>query len=1162
MLLKKICSLIFVVAALGLVEYGVFAADETNTTRDFTFGLSDEFRSITPLSEDADGSENLERFYEVRSDYPDEIPLFEPFDAQDYKHKIFVSPNGQDYNPGTIESPLKTIEAAIQKTATIKDKSGGAVIYLREGIYRTEKGITIPDVLAGTAETPTIISGYNDEKAVISGGISIKGSDLKIADDEVAMRKLPEKVRGLVYSADLTKLGYSLGNLKGSYNWNLSVDGTAYDVARWPNSEEVRTAKYEGEGAVNGMIDIGTVKSPAFPHYKKQNFGADGFEFQIIDPRPFNWENTGNIWLKGRFDVDWFNRYYKIKSFNPDKKSIRTDGNTEYGAQYSANHTYYYLNVLEELDIPGEWMIDNATGMLYIYPMGDIENSTISFSSKLSNVITFERYSKHVVISDVSIESSSGYAVKLQGYQNVIQRCNISKTNYGISLYYGKNCGVISNNIVSDNYGRAIDIESHLTRNVMGGDEATLTPTRNFIQNNTVVGSIYTRGGVQNIISHNEVSNPDSMGIYVAEQVESIFEYNEVVGGPRTTIDGGLIYFEGVSFTIGNIVRYNYLHDGTDPIREAPFGIYLDNTTGRNYVYGNIVQECTIFMHGGSDNVICNNVVIDQLKKASIYNSENFWNNGMEATLNARLLDTLFYYSPQEEAGKYKYYSEEWMNRFPALYDSWKDLIKLRREYKDVGKSKKKLMESDEWDDFFGMKRTAYVNNVMYNSNDIFYSDYYTAESDAYYSGNVVYTVDDDVFVDYANKNYNIKADSMVYRDVPGFEPLPPQERMGVIIADNLITNYGDYIKMSPSIPTYIDESDFQLPYSVTFKWSKNPIATFYRITVAKDKDFTEIIKTAKTMQNYYILKEGLDFDSVYYWKVEAVSEGQRFKDNTSDIEVASFRTGNYDEVASQEVLNYDGYNAKIEEINTLLDKLSEDDGTDKGVAVYKQGTKDLIGSLIEKSKKRVEKLKLNQEIEEEINSIYIQTLITLQDNLIPYTRTLDKANTETFSAVGFDSVIQQDGAFKVKAKSDYGLGYDNRLISPNETVSFNANFGAMSQWTAFGIKQIKTEGALITSNKGYYVVVKKDFIELQKYPVESGGAVKVKLENNSQVIAPNTWHKIDTKCEFVENGLRIIVNVDGANIFDWVDENPHYEFGYFSIMDNTKATTDGILIK
>ena len=35
---------------------------------------------------------------------------------------------------------------------------------------------------------------------------------------------------------------------------------------------------------------------------------------------------------------------------------------------YHENARYYFLNVLEELDRPGEWYLDRQTGMIYFWP--------------------------------------------------------------------------------------------------------------------------------------------------------------------------------------------------------------------------------------------------------------------------------------------------------------------------------------------------------------------------------------------------------------------------------------------------------------------------------------------------------------------------------------------------------------------------------------------------------------------------------------------------------------------------------------------------------------------------------------------------------------------------------------------------------------------------
>ena len=77
---------------------------------------------------------------------------------------IYVSPEGNDENPGSFELPFATI------THAASTAQPGDQIKLRGGIYKERVHI---DNIHGTEEEPIIISNYNDEKVVIEGAKDI-----------------------------------------------------------------------------------------------------------------------------------------------------------------------------------------------------------------------------------------------------------------------------------------------------------------------------------------------------------------------------------------------------------------------------------------------------------------------------------------------------------------------------------------------------------------------------------------------------------------------------------------------------------------------------------------------------------------------------------------------------------------------------------------------------------------------------------------------------------------------------------------------------------------------------------------------------------------------------------------------------------------------------
>lgn len=110
----------------------------------------------------------LERFYMSVDELPEEISIIPNYDVSSFtsslKTQIYVATDGDDSNPGTIDKPMATINAALRK---IRAGIGG-VIWVRGGNYVLSSSVTVTSNQGGTLFAPTIISAYKDEVPVFS----------------------------------------------------------------------------------------------------------------------------------------------------------------------------------------------------------------------------------------------------------------------------------------------------------------------------------------------------------------------------------------------------------------------------------------------------------------------------------------------------------------------------------------------------------------------------------------------------------------------------------------------------------------------------------------------------------------------------------------------------------------------------------------------------------------------------------------------------------------------------------------------------------------------------------------------------------------------------------------------------------------------------------
>lgn len=84
---------------------------------------------------------------------------------------IYVSPNGSDFNDGTINNPFRTIAHAIKEANIITNNI--QTIILRKGTYFQSNSLTISN------QKDLKITAYSNEKVIISGGQELDKNCIK-----------------------------------------------------------------------------------------------------------------------------------------------------------------------------------------------------------------------------------------------------------------------------------------------------------------------------------------------------------------------------------------------------------------------------------------------------------------------------------------------------------------------------------------------------------------------------------------------------------------------------------------------------------------------------------------------------------------------------------------------------------------------------------------------------------------------------------------------------------------------------------------------------------------------------------------------------------------------------------------------------------------------
>ena len=542
-------------------------------------------------------------------------------------YRVYVAANGCDDNPGTAEAPFRTIEKAREAVRSLVSAGPDApiTVSVREGCYSTTNILFGPED-SGTKEYP--ITYEADGEVVINGGTVLKSSDFIPLEEEERARLHGEAQQKVVW-IDLKKYGLTRADwgeicAVGSHSTadkydsavisplhcELYVDDVRMDMARYPDEGFLYTEEPIRQG---NNIDWDSEEFKTVRNLDSDIRKID----KETNERVKGWKSLEDVWLFGYPRYGWAGDTTPIVGIDTEKRHMESKYASGFGICERA--PYYFFNVFEELDRPGEWYLDRAQGILYLYPPKDLEEVEINLSITTMPLMTIEG-ATDIIIRGFTFTATRGNGLVIRGDRNVIDNCEIKNVSGKGIVVHGNQC-VISNSSIHHTGYRGVE--------VTGGDRNTLTSSGNIITNNHIhhIGEIcrtYEPGvqvfGVNCIISHNSIHDSTHMAVGFKGN-EHIIEYNEIYNACQIADDSGAIYSGRDYSTCGNIIRYNYFHDLSSEAATQHIGIfavYCDDNLGSTAIYGNIMHrcQCALLLHGGHDMIFKNNLIIDCCKRS------------------------------------------------------------------------------------------------------------------------------------------------------------------------------------------------------------------------------------------------------------------------------------------------------------------------------------------------------------------------------------------------------------------------------------------------------------------------------------------------------------------------------------------------------------------
>ena len=438
-----------------------------------------------------------------------------------------------------------------------------------------------------------------DGGMVLSGGLRLDPKDFAPWDKNENIKVI-----------DLTKLGLgpddwgSMDPLGGNTSVTAQETREIMPCELYWNGRRCVTARYPNgkEWLKTGVIIDNGDSGPDNP--RGGTFAMD----KKTAARAAGWAFCEDIWVFGCFKYDWSDMSTPVKAFDNAAGTLTTEYASGYG--YKEGGTYYFYNVLEELDAPGEWYLDRNAGLLYIWPPeGNFDDVRIDLSLSTETLITGENL-ENVSFIGLTLQCTRGDGIVLSGDNLTVDHCLVRNIAGSAISVTGHN-NTVSDNEVSHVGNKGITID--------GGDTETLTPGNSKAVNNLVhdwpeVNMNYKGGinifGTGNLAAHNELYNSPHTAIFFGGN-NHVIGYNLIHDVCLITHDAGAIY-NGRSWhsawgtAICNNVIYN-LGGG----EYEPCGIYLDDGLAGVTVENNLLVNVPGFaLHfSGRDLEVHGNVV-------------------------------------------------------------------------------------------------------------------------------------------------------------------------------------------------------------------------------------------------------------------------------------------------------------------------------------------------------------------------------------------------------------------------------------------------------------------------------------------------------------------------------------------------------------------------
>lgn len=318
---------------------------------------------------------------------------------------IYVSPAGDDANPGTAAAPFATLATA-RDAIRAGGKAGreAITVHLADGFYFLDETLTLTPEDSGSRQFPVVYRAEHEGRAALSGAVRLAGLKFSPQTEGILKAKLPAEL--------LASCAFD----------QLFLGDELLDQARYPNRDE-------SAPVFNGITTLAEVNRRA-AGYRKPETGA----------------------IHALHGNRWGSVHYRVTGFAGGRLKL-SGGWQQNRQQRLKTDSLMIENIFEELDAPGEWFLDRDSATLYIWPpdgaelLGAVLDEAGLYAVNLQELVHFkgseERPVAHIELRGIQFRHARRVALAGEDQWEGLLRGDWSIVRSGAVLLEGtEHCAV------------------------------------------------------------------------------------------------------------------------------------------------------------------------------------------------------------------------------------------------------------------------------------------------------------------------------------------------------------------------------------------------------------------------------------------------------------------------------------------------------------------------------------------------------------------------------------------------------------------------------------------------------------------------------------------------------------------------------------------------